>query len=419
MTKKPTYGLAWGVAGLILLSGIGCWAWMEMRPSAATPPPRGDADWFLMLRMPEISTQYESGVDTMKIRMDRWLEALARNGFVPIRFSDAVGRLARRRGLPDRAVVIFFSPGYRKTYDIVTPLFLRHRCPAVWLTQKKSLAAADRRYLTYHALRRLRRLQGWDAGFTDADEQGAFRVEGVPAASRARWAAEAGAFALNRWRPARPFQFLTVNADWMPEELIGRLWVETPPTGPVVLTKTVIHAREWGIAKPAETGGEFQEYAFDLQAPVNQRGVKLFWLGTRGQNDFRLGMEAQKLYGELWLQLRFDENAGGSGVQVILAEDGMHVEERSGRSVKRLAARRPSRPFANRPFSVNIVLNGQTLSISADGEEPEIIDLAAGPPADRGLVQLYLTDKLRGTAGVQGLRISYSPLISKVKESAE
>lgn len=405
MRAKKTYSPVWGIASLAVLVGVVSLVWTGWRPHAAPAAPRGGADWFLMLRMPELSTQYESGIATMKVRMDQWIEAMHRAGFVPVKFSDAVRRLAQGQGLPERALVLFFDPGYRNTHDHVGPIFEKHRDPVLWLTKNTALQEADRRYLTYHALQQMR-AAGWDSGFTDA-AAGDFSVHGLPEITPVRWSPEAGAFALNRWIPSRPLQYLTVNADWLPDELVNRLWVEAPASGTVVLGKALIHAREWGIAQPLDRVAN--DAVFDLQAPMRRRGTKLFWYGTRGQNDFRLKLRAQSLYGELWLQLRFDEERG-EDVHLIFKDTHCYVRERRGGKTRRLANLTSNRPFTRRVFTADVIMAGSRMWVSIDGQAPQKISNVGVPESQNGLVQMYITDRLRGAAKARGLRILYSPI---------
>lgn len=412
MHHKRTYGFAWSVTWLIAVLCLGCLFRAELRtaawfappaPSAAAAEERTGADWFLLVRVPEITAQYESGVDTMKVRLGEWLEALSKAGFRPMRLSDIVRRLERGEPLPERAIALFFSPGYRRTYEIVAPIFRRYDCPAALLTIEAALKMSDRRYLSYHALRDISREQGWDCGFSDS--AGSFTVEGTPGLKAARWSSTAGALALNRWAPDARFNYLTANADWLAGELVNRLRAETPVSGKTALTKAQVHGRDWGIVSDEKDAAS----AFDLQTSPLNRGAKLFWLSTLGKSDFRLSAKAGSLFGELWLQLRYDE-ASGDNVHVILSGHDMLIEEQRAHKAKRLAFWKQAGAFSDGPFTVDVTAQDGALYVSVDGGEPRPVYGMQPPAAGKGVVQVYLLDKTRGTARVRGLRLLFEPL---------
>lgn len=403
---KPSYVFHWVVFAALVAAPTACYFWRARPKTPAAPPPAFSntpveevrVNGFLVLKMPEISAQHESGIEVMRVRLDQWLEALLNAGFHPMRLSEALQR-AGRQDLPERTVVLVFSPGYRRTYEIVAPILARRGCSAVWLTNEAAMKRSDRRYLTYHATRQMKASGRWDVGFAGPD--GAFRLE----KSGGAWSSAAGALAMNRESSA-PLNFLTVNSDWMGRELVERLWAETPPTGPVHLTKAVIHARDWGVARP---GLSAEEARFDLRTPPSKRGTKLFWLGTLGQPHFQLRLEAASLTGELWLQLRFDE-ASGDDLHLIVSGGTLVVEERQANRFKRLLVIAHHRSFQGRPFTLDAILLGERLSLSIDHQPPRVIDRLTPPAARKGMVQLYLSDKVRGAAKVDSLRITFAPL---------
>jgi hypothetical protein len=361
------------------------------------------ADWFLLVRVPEITAQRESGVETMKVRLGEWLDALSKAGFHPMRLSDIVRRLERGDLLPPRTVAFFFNPGYRRTYEIASPIFEKHNCPAAILTNEAALKISNRRYLSYHALRDISVNHGWDSGFSD--NAGAFSMEGMPGLTAAKWSASAGALALNRRSPGAPFNFLTANADWLAGEFVNRLLVEAPVSEKATLSKASIHGRDWGVARDNWD----EDSAFDMQVVQGNKGLKLFWLGTSGVNNFRLHVKVKSLFGELWLQLRYDE-ASGDNVHLILSGHDLLVEDEHGHQVKRLGLLANDKSFSNGPFTVDVTADGGQLSVSVDGKEPKVISGLETLSPGKGVVQIYLVDKVRGTAKIQGLRLLFESL---------
>ncbi|HAM35746.1 MAG TPA: hypothetical protein DEB40_06615 [Elusimicrobia bacterium] len=408
MRRKNFNAFAWNVAGLFCLTAaVFLWLAWPRRPAAhaAAPAPAAPAQpgthWFLMIKMPEITAQRESGVETMKLRVDQWLAGLRQAGFHPMRFSEARRRIEEYRGLPRKTAVVLFNPGYRRTYEIVSPIFFKHQFPAVWLTNETALKRADRRYQTYHALRRMQ-AGGWDVGF--ADSPAGFRLNGnYPAAA---WHPAGGARALNRWPAQRPLEFLTVNADWTAQELVRRLEAETPPAGEVMLSRGLVQGREWGILSPKTSS---HEPGFDLQTRPARRGEKLFWLGTAGINDFRLRARVRFMIGRLCLQLRFDEESGNA-LQLIFNRRELIVEQRRQNASERVMVIPQSRSFQRRPFTVEAVLTGRRMTLSIDGRQPIVVDNLAAPVPGKGIVQLYLSDGIRGAAKADSVIMTLKPL---------
>ncbi len=412
MSHKKTYGRAWiliGIAAALFLARV---YRTELRsiflpkPAhglSAVEPSQSGADWFLLVRVPEITAQRESGVDTMRVRLNQWLDALYKADFHPMSLSEVALILERGGKLPQRTVVLFFSPGYRRTCEIVSPIFERHKCPAVILTNEAALKASNRRYLSRHALREIRLNRGWDYGFSDGVS--AFTLEGVKVLKEARWSAAAGALALNRWRPGAPLNFLTAKADWLADEFVNRLLVEAPVPAEATLTKATIQAREWGIALDAQAGSS----AFDLKAQPQNKGLKLFWLGTTGMDNYRLRMTVASLYGELWLQLRYDE-ASGDNVRLIFSGHDLLIEDVHENRSRRLALLSSRRSFSSGPFTAEVVLVGGRVAVSVNGKEPVNISGLETLPAGKGVVQIHLVDKVRGTAEIRGLNLIFEPL---------
>ncbi|MDD5656898.1 MAG: hypothetical protein PHF00_06540 [Elusimicrobia bacterium] len=406
MPRKPSYGRAWGATLLIFAAAAAAAGLAARRGGAAAgagaDPESGGADWFFVLRVPEITAQYESGVKVMELRLGQWLDALARAGWRPLPLSDALGRLKEGGGLPENSIVTVFSPGTLRTYEIAAPIFRRRRWPATWLADGRAVRLADRRYPTAHVLRLMRRRDGWDAGFAEAS--GAFRLKGPRAAARGGWLAKAGGLALNRAAALDRLGCLVVNGDWTAADLVRRLAAEKPATGKVCLGKAWIQSREWGVTMP----GGSPEARFSLRAPPAKKGARLFWLGTAGRPDFRLRARARGLEGELRLLLRYDE-ASGAGLLVALGGRDVVVEGLRGSRSRRLASLALPAAPQGRPFQLDIDLAGRRLALSMDGSAPIIVDAGPRPAPGQGMLQLQLADRMRGIAEVRDLRLDFSP----------
>jgi len=423
-TNKPSYkghyGSSWFI--LVLLTAIPLtYQYTRMHYSAVSwkpapisnPGPEEQVPWFFIIKIPEITTQYESGVDIMKTRLTEWLTTLKSEGFHPMLLSDVEARLQKGQGVPERTLVTVFSPGYRRTYEIVSPILTRLEWPAVWLTDEASMNHADRRLVTYHTTRLMKSSGLWDIGFTNGD--GRIRLESLRDgteflgdAKNRTWSTAGGAFALNHGAARYNMNFLAVNSAWLAPELLNRLLVETPPTGKsVFLTKGIIQGREWGVTLPSERT-DLNPH-FDLKAPMNRRGTKLFFLGTQGISDFQLHAEAARLVGEFWIQLRVDE-AAGYALHVIYTDKAVVVVQQQGDIKKRLFYGPHTGPRNGMALSCDLTIAGTQLRVSFNGGPPLVIDHLAPTVPGHGLLQIYIADKPHGTALAENVSLVFNPL---------
>lgn len=379
---------------------------IALRPLSRQTSPDLSVDWFLMLRMPEISTQQESGIETMKIRLDAWLGALEVEGFQPMRLSEVIRRLDRHEGLPERTLVVFFNPGYRRTYEIAGPIFQKHGFPVVWLTDRSALERSDRRYMTFHALGQLESI-GWDAGFAARDTACLSGDDLSSPQATLSWSSTAGALALNRDGVEKGLNFLTVSSNWTASELTSRLFAEVPITTKVVLTAGAVQARDWGVSKNGRSRNP--DMGFQLTAPAHMPGEKISWLGTLGIENAHLHARVGSLVGELWLQFRYDE-ASGNGLQIMLLDHDLVIEERRAGKYHRFLVSKQALSFKRRPFTLDVVLRGQTMVLTLDGIRRYFIETIAPPDKGKGILQFYLVDKMRGAATVDRVHFDFEPL---------
>jgi hypothetical protein len=418
---KGHYGLHWiAIALLLALPATYRWSsthsivapdWLPSRTAA--PAPASRVNWFFIIKLPEITTQHESGVDTMKTRMTEWLTTLKGAGFHPMLLSEALQRLERGQWLPERTIVTVFNPGYRRTYQIVKPILAQLEWPAVWLTDQEAMDLSDRRLVTYHTTREMQGSGLWDIGYTlrngrirlESDRYGTYKIG--DAASRP-WATAGGAFALNRGAVKHGMNFLTVNSAWMAPELLNRLLVETPPAGNrVFLSKGIIQGREWGLTIPSDQTQ--MAPLFDIKAPLNRRGTKLFFLGTQGQSNFKLHAESTYLVGEFWLQLRVDD-AEGYAINVIYADKAVFVVQQVQREKTRMFFGPHAAPKRGKGFSADLTLQGQQLQVSFNKGKPLLVDGLKEAVPGRGVLQVYIADKPHGTARADAVDLEFTPL---------
>ena len=236
----------------------------------------------------------------MKMRLTEWLTLLKGQGFHPMLLSDVLRDIHSGRGVPEKTVVTVFSPGYRRTFEIVAPILARLEWPAVWLTDESSMRLGDRRLITYNTARHMKDSALWDIGFTHPNKW--FRMESlrdgtffIGDADHPSWTSSGGAFALNRGAVFHDMNFLTVNSAWLAPELLNRLLVEMPPTeGVVYLTKGIIQGREWGITLPSHQSA--LNPVFDVKARRSiGAGTRLYFLGTQRYSNFHLHVRSAHL----------------------------------------------------------------------------------------------------------------------------
>lgn len=410
LPARDTFGRQWLLCGVLAAAaGLGWRAASERLRPAPAPSARahGAVDWFLVVRMPAISAQYEAGVDVMRVRYDEWLEALRRAGFHPMRLSEALSAISSGKGLPERSVVAVFEPGLRRTKRVIEPIFLRRGWPAVWLTDSEAMRGGSREFVTYRDARRMTASGWWDVGYSR--KEGGYDVhsrEGrftLGAGGRV-WSGVEGTFALNRGADKRGLSVLTVNPDWLAPELVDRLRAELPYERRSCLQKAVIHGRDWGVSGPrAAAPGDCA--AFDVEAPAGRRDNRLHWLGSAGVRNMRLSLEARKIVGELRLHLLRDD-VSGRRLSIVFGERIVYVDEWDGARKRRLLQ---TRHAARRgPVSATISLEGGRVSLETAGGPPWV-----SPPlhlSDRGVLVLQVAEKIRGVARAEGIRLTFEPL---------
>ena len=422
MPRKKNHGFAWIVTGLVFLAGVGTWRFAARRAAPPPPPPSPAAapdhgvDWFFVLRMPAITAQYESGVETMKERYGIWLDALSHEGFHPMLLSEVRDRLSHGQGLPQKTVVTVFDPAYRRTNDILAPILKRHEWPAVWLSNGPGMERAQREFITYHTAREMIDSQWWDVGYSKPD--GSFEVNSrghapfmLGNSKTGPWSPIDGTFAVNHGARMEALNVLSINADWGPNDLLGRLSVELPATGPTYLTKGVIVHRDWGVALSADSIDE-SKARFDLVSPVGRRGTRLYWLSTKAEPDFRLHVDVASVIGEFQIHLREDDSLGQE-LLIICTESKVIIQELPLKTKEPLFVGRHPVGQGHR-FTADILLSGRHLEVSYNGGAKWSTDALVNPITEDGIVQVSILDKVRGIGRADSVGFLFTPLPAKV-----
>lgn len=408
-----SYGRAW----LILFLGalmLGAYYWQSTVIPSRTVPPLPPAstetvDWFMLLRMPAVTAQYESGIDTMRVRYGEWLEGLQRAGFQPMRLSEVYARLKEGRGVPPKTVVLLFDPGFRRTFNIVAPILAKHEWPAVWITPAAEMDRGHREYLTYHKTAEMIRSGWWDVGILESRGHFVLKTNDQEPIDFGNdqnlpWARTAGGIALNRGPVFGSMNRLNVLSDWTTQDLVNRLRVEVPVNSASYLTLAPVQNLNWGVTTEKDSSDDKH---FDLAVPLWRRGVPIAWFGTKTHGNFDLETDAEDLIGHLAFRLRWNEvDESGLVVTATKREWTIQQQSPSGSIVLKRLFR-----HSTGGFKMMIHLTDQTLVFSADGQPPETV-LLPSPQASGtgGPVQIYLYDALKGSARVDDLRILFTPL---------
>lgn len=369
------------------------------------------ANWFFVLRMPEVP-HGEAATIHAQDRMTGWIQALYKNGFRPMLLSDVHDRLKTGIGLPEKAVVLLFEPGYHHTYESLKDILFTQKSPGVWITDQAALKRGDRRYIHGHNARFMVQSQWWDVGFyrTAAAlrlETGRYGDVELKRGERSLWSDEDGTKAINWGLSDEPLNRLNVEPNWTPQDLADRLLMEMPLLKSVQLTTQMTKGRLWGIIAPESHA----KNDFHLKAPLHQRSASLYWVGTKGTRDLAIELDVPRIFGGLVLWLRSNSQKK-QGLRIAFTEGAVSVEHQTQGKVV---------PFALHPWPVragihslraSITLKDRNMQISYPGTEPVTIVLPPETVIDDGIVRLTIHDKVRGAAYANSIKLIVTPLKS-------
>ncbi len=399
--------LVWGA---IVALAASPWLITRRAPAARAPMPHaGAADWFYVVRLPEMPRE-EAELASAVAQVDGWLQALHDRGFVPMRLSEVQHRRAQGVALPPRTVVLLITPGYRRTYLALAPLFAQRGWPAGMVTDQQAIDQSDRHYVSQHDLSLMQQGGLWDVGlFQDGQMNASFQLtspESQPKPSAWAWSQQAGRRALNREVSLRGLACLHAQLAWNASELLDRLLTEEPIKGQVYLTMRSTSPPRWEIAQDGIASQA--EGLITVQAPRDARSSTIMWPSTIGCRDFQLELATTSLVGELWLLLRTDAWAQQS-VRVGFAEQQILIEQEHDGRRERLATLAVP-PLRHVPFRARLLLQGDRLQIDLDGQPLPACRLRAAPTSDHGIIKLMVYDKVRGAARLDTLRLLLTPL---------
>ncbi len=401
---------------LALVTGLAIYGWVDSRKGLpvtyqVSTPTSGKVNWFLILRMPAITAQYESGIDTMKVRYDQWLDALNQAGFHPMKLSDVYKDLHNGTGVPENTVVLAFDPGFRRTYHLVEPILVSHHWPALWLSNDQAMNRGHREYVTYHTARQMVSTGWWDVGFTQEDgtillntkDWGTLRLGD---AQHPGWSPITGGMALNQGQSLMLLNHLNVISDWTAKDLTTRIRAELPVHRKVFLAKDSVQNMEWGVTTEDPTD---PSATLHFQVLPYKRGFALDWFGTTGIANAEVHATASEVIGEFTTRLRWDE-ARGNGISILLSKDQLFIQELSAGHVVQNFRRERAGDRQSGQFDMTATLKNDSLMINLSDQPPVELHLKTSPTPERGLLQLFLVDKFRGSARADDVHISFTPL---------
>jgi len=373
-----------------------------------------DKNWFFILKMPEVTTGFPP--EAAQAKFESWLNTLLKQGYHPLLLSEIFRRIGRGESLPAQAVALSFDPGYRQTFEILSPVLAKHAVPAVWMTDEEALKKFDLRFLSFHQLGVMKKSGSWDIALKDPSGKFSFSEE------KTRWAFESDTSALNNRHGNPVLNRLSVNPTWSDEEFTDRLKAEQPIEGPVYLAARQIQDRTWGVtiplavAVPKEANEEpaskenplNEAISFDLAASPTKRSGHLSWLGSAGCQNLQLNLSVDRIDGELWLLLRSDPTID-ERVNVGFTRDAWIVEEHVNGTDKVLAFSPWTQPHKT-AVEARVDLIGNKITVSVDGEPPFALDTLKENSSAKGIIELDVYDKVRDVAQAKAIRISVRPL---------
>ena len=415
------YAIQWGLIGVLAVAGIAWALWSSRPPAYHTEIPAISAEegagWFLVIRIPEVPPN-ELDAAAARTQVAGWLAKLREAGFWPMRLSTVLSRLNRGESLPPRTVVLLFHPGYRHTYETLAPVFEEHRCPVVWLTDRKAVRHADRRYLSQHALRNLEASDLWDVGWYESSSDAkALRFELAQWTPARGWPRsfllnlQAGHLALNRTNGTRSLVRLNVVPTWTAQDLVDRLLAEAPIDGPAYLTARLIGSRMWGIGLDADA--DASSPPFTVEAPLDSRAASVSWSGTLGTPDLLLNLNLVSRSGELWLLLRSDQR--GQALRIGFTDEAILIEQDHENRRTQLASVSTT-SLLNSPMNAVVRLQDRSLELSINDEPVITLEDRLTPASPDGIVELVAYDKVRGAAAVDVAALVFQPLGERAHE---
>ncbi len=413
--EQPSYIVHW-----LFLVALGFAAWHFYPRIVGSPFTRVQrsasiaevADYFLILKFPEVATIDSAAVKTARQQTAGWIQAMLDHGYHPMLLSDVMEQRKVGKKLPEKAVVILFDPGYRSTYDALSPVFESKRLPVVWLTRSEGLEDYDLRYLSKHLYLQLHTDRGWDTGMSRADQRTFFLnvQDGEEFGRPYVWADGINWRGKNFLTEKSGLERLAVRSYWTNDDLLKHLNAEVPTASTCYLVAESVNNRLKGLNVPLVHGNDVA--AFDLSTARDKRLRTVFWKSTERVEDFNLDVSLQELEGEFWMLIRSDEDLS-NGVRIGFSKDLVSVEEIIGGRSKQIALG-PVVWDSKKPFAASVSVQNSRLDIFVRGKSLIRIPIPAAGHAHRSKFGVMLFHRVRGAAQVKNVSLKFTP--TKVAE---
>ena len=406
-----SHGRAWLVT--LLLCGAGAWwiqtgrAWYRrvvQSPPAAAPSARTETQ-FVALVLPRVTRQ-ASRFSYSKRELDARLSALRKEGFVSIGLSDVEALYTKRRKLPAKAVLLMFGQDDAQGLEIADKVLAANRMRAVAFVSRAAHSAEidERRYLTKHAIRQMRKGGAWEFGWISQarppeepelgpltavlDPDGASTRPANASSFRLRF--EGSELGLNDASDdPKALRAMVLRAGRpLPEDLriVRNAWprrarFEDRFDGKGIESDWI---RGWGVARGANKKLALVPYP-------RQTGAGVFLRGTEKWKDSIIEFELGKHQKEVWVYARY--KGDGSFVRAGVRDDHWLVEQKiSAKALPSMLGRAPIIP-SDGPQRARFVLKGPRAMLHVNGRMQFGRSLSVHPAVDHGRILVGVYDK--------------------------
>lgn len=415
------------LVGGVAIAGVVVGLWMGAHMARAGGPQRGFssgpaiagegreknvAKSFVVLRIPDVFASAHKQPLAAK-RLDDWLSAMKKADFQPMLLSDVLAASRREEGLPDKAVILMVQPGYRETRDVLGPIFAKHNCPVLWVTDRRAVERGDHRYISRVDALEMRFGGMADIGYFDEKSVSSFDLE--PAMQNREVGKQRiflgsgvrdGRTAVNAEDDLKTLNRLNVNLQWSGAEMVQRVMSEMPLNERTRLTVVNMAGHMLGVAATPLMPELLLR--FDLRAPPGSRSTSIRWDSTMGSRDMEMELEAQAISGELWTYLRYDRKTG-SGVMVGLTPTEVIIRQSDKGMPHRIAAF-PWSPPAAGPITVKLAVVEDRLGMSITGMPDRAVNLPSAQASAQSSLGLMVSDRISGVAQARGVLLYVTPL---------
>jgi hypothetical protein len=393
-------------------------------PLVSTSPRSPAADsiaqesfWFFALQLPNPAPD-QAPEECLRKSTD-WLNSLLRSGFHPMLLSDVRTRMLKGMLLPEKTIVLSFDEALLTTYDTYEPLLRDLKIPAVLMTSLKPLRQGDRGYLSYKAVQKLPSTGFWDVILMDdraqpkilAPQEVPLTLPLLPEISP--WSSNLDRSLANQLSDLRRPRRLSIDWRWSGQDVVHRLEAETPihPNGSRLGVRPVM-GRLWGVVLSKEKNAEDR---FSLNAPVDQRGTDIGWLGTRGLENFQLDFSLKDATGQVWFLLRSTGEHGNS-LRVGFSDGKVVIKEQIAGQQSLLGMTDWPRGY---PWTGTIHLCGSALRVMHQGQTLLASRVHRTAHPSQAMLQLVLYDQLYGAAQARDVSLEVIPLLDPEATSIE